>query len=99
MKPLCDLCVQNGVFDSPMTIQGAQGEAQAPDAFYRCLRHPHRSYHQAQGYASVFGKAVPFAPCLCVGHGLPFIESARSASDIVLRCPDCGASGADELPH
>jgi hypothetical protein len=107
-KPLCDLCVRLGVFNSLMLSYQT-----SDDVFdtqlgipYHCESDSHeRAYHAYDGYTSPFEvKPTKTTVNLCRycerhnGRYALFISEATSRSEVTLRCPYCEAEIQGSLP-
>lgn len=110
VKPLCDLCVRLGVFDSIMLSYQA-----SDDVFdtqlgvpYHCesqSAHHERAYHAYDGYTSPFEVSATFNTAdLCRycerhnGRYALFISAATSRSEVTMRCTYCEAEIQGALP-
>jgi|ERR1700693_2011689 hypothetical protein len=108
VKPLCDLCVRSGVFNSIMLSYQA-----LDDVFdtqlgipYHCNSGSHeRAYHAYDGYTSPFEATSTHAnPNLCrycerhYGRYALFISVAASRTEVTLRCPYCEQEVLVSLP-
>jgi hypothetical protein len=110
VKPLCDLCVRLGIFNSIMLSYQS-----SDDVFdtqlgvpYHCeskTAHHERTYHAYDGYTSPF-EAEPAHPTvnLCrycerhPGRYALFVSAAISRSEVTLRCPYCESELQGTLP-
>jgi hypothetical protein len=108
VKPLCDLCIRQGIVHSSMLSY------QTPDDVfdtqlgipYHCESDSHeRAYHAYDGYTSPFEtkptKTTANLCRYCDRHGgkyALFISAATSRSDVVLRCPYCEHEVLGSLP-
>jgi hypothetical protein len=108
VKPLCDLCVRRGVFNSTM-----RSYQTSDDVFdtqlgipYHCESGNHeRAYHAYDGYTSPFGgtpsKTTATLCRYCELHSgkfALFISAALSPSEVTLRCPYCEYEMPGGLP-
>jgi hypothetical protein len=108
VKPLCDLCVRMGVFNSIMRSYQTLDEDFDTQVGvpYHCESGVHeRAYHAYDGYTSPFEgsptKATAHLCRYCKYHSRKFalfISAAKSLSEVTLRCPYCDHEVAGSLP-
>jgi hypothetical protein len=108
VKPLCDLCVRRGVFNSIMASYRDLDEAFDTQLGvpYHCEGGRHeRAYHAYDGYTTPFeSTATKAGATLCrycenhSGRYALFISSAESRSEVTFRCPHCEAELVASLP-
>jgi hypothetical protein len=107
-KPLCDLCVRTGDFNSIMqSYQALDGVLDTKVGVpYHCESGSHeRVYHAYDGYTSPFegtpSKATENLCRYCEDHSgkfALFISAATSPSEVLLRCPYCERDVLGSLP-